>query len=92
LVAIVEFGGGIALMLGFLVPLAALGIFVDMATAILRVHLPAGGHFIGGPMSFEVPLFYLVAMVAFMFMGAGAYSIDALLFGPKTITRPLYRR
>lgn len=78
-VAVVEFFGGLALIVGFLTRLAALGIFVDMATAILKVHLPMGAHWIGGPGSFEVPLFYLIAMVAFMIVGPGRYSIDAML-------------
>ena len=79
IVSIVEFGGGITLILGFLTRLAAFGILVDMAVAILRVHLPMGGHFVGGRMSFETPLLYLVAMIAFLVAGAGMYSIDALL-------------
>lgn len=78
-VAVVEFFGGLALIAGFLTPLAALVIFVDMAVAILKVHVPSGGHWIGGRGSFEVPLFYLVAMVAFVLTGPGRYSIDAIL-------------
>lgn len=81
IVAIVEFGGGIALILGFLTPLVAIGIIADMTVAILKVHLPAGGHFVGGRGSFEIPLFYLVAMVAFLLAGPGRYSIDAALAG-----------
>lgn len=78
-VAVVEFFGGLSLIVGFLTPLVALGLFVDMAVALLKVHLPMGAHWIGGPGSFEVPLFYLVAMVAFIVMGPGGYSIDAML-------------
>ncbi len=79
IVAVVEFCGGFGLIVGFLTPLVALGIIADMAVAILRVHLPMGGHWIGGPGSFEVPLFYLVAMIAFLVMGPGRFSIDAIL-------------
>ncbi len=79
IVAVVEFFGGFALIVGFLTPLVALGMFCDMAVAILRVHLPMGGHWIGGPGSFEVPLFYLIAMVAFVTMGPGRFSVDAAL-------------
>src|SRR5207245_5587211 len=42
LAALSEFGGGIALILGFLTPLAALGIACTMITAISMVHIPAG--------------------------------------------------
>jgi putative oxidoreductase len=77
--AVVEFFGGIALILGFLTPLVALGILVDMTVAILTVHVPMGGHWIGGRGSFETPLFYLVAMLAFLLIGPGRLSIDATL-------------
>src|SRR5690242_9622712 len=38
LAAVAEFGGGAALVLGLLTPLAALGILCTMATAIYKVH------------------------------------------------------
>ena len=79
----VEFFGGIALILGFLTPITALLILIDMATAIFKVHLPMGGHFVGGAGSFEQPLTYLVAMVLFLFTGPGVISLDARLFAPR---------
>ncbi|MBV9647578.1 MAG: DoxX family protein [Candidatus Eremiobacteraeota bacterium] len=82
--AIAEFFGGIALILGFLTPLAALLILIDMATAILKVHIPMGGAFVGGPGSFEQPLTYFVAMLLFLFTGPGTISLDARLFRPAT--------
>jgi len=79
IVALVDFVGGIAFIFGFLTPLVAFLIGIDMVTAIFMVHLPSGGHFVGGRMSFETPLFYLIAMIAFLLMGPGMYSIDAML-------------
>lgn len=82
LAAIAEFGGGIALVLGLLTPLAALGIFCQMVAALVLVHFPRGDPFVatGGP-SYELPLIYLVLAVLFMVMGPGRWSLDALLFG-----------
>src|SRR4026207_815314 len=41
-VALVEFFGGIAIVLGLLTRLAALGLAINMVVAILAVHLKAG--------------------------------------------------
>jgi putative oxidoreductase len=81
--AIAEFFGGIALILGFLTPLAALLLVIDMAVAILFVHIPMGGKFVGGQGSFEQPLSYLVAMIMFLFTGPGTISLDARLLPPR---------
>src|SRR5262245_53952422 len=37
--AVAEFGGGIALIVGFLAPLAAIGIAATMGTALATVHI-----------------------------------------------------
>src|SRR6266852_3850938 len=42
LAVIAEFGGGLALILGLLTPLAALGIACTMIVALGKVHLPHG--------------------------------------------------
>lgn len=78
--AIVEFCGGIALVLGVLTPLVAVLIGIDMLTAIFIVHLPMGAHWVGGPGSFEIPLFYLVSMIVLLLTGPGRYSIDSVLW------------
>ena len=76
LVAIVEFFGGAALVIGLLTRLAALGIAIDMLGAILLVHL-AGGFF--NPKGYEFPLMLCAAAVALMIAGAGRYSADGAI-------------
>src|SRR4051812_4305164 len=61
LAAVSEFGGGIALIVGLLTPLAALGIAATMAVALGTFHLPRGDPFVGmpGKPSFELAADYL---------------------------------
>ena len=75
-VAFVEFFGGIAIVLGLLTRLAALGVGATMVVAILTVHLKAGFFNPGGV---EFPLALLASALALVVTGAGAYSIDAIL-------------
>jgi len=84
LAALAEFGGGLALILGLLTPLAALGLVFDMGTALFMVHFPHHDPWVSlkGP-SFEPALGYLSLAVTLIFTGPGALSLDAMLFGPK---------
>lgn len=87
LAAVAEFGGGLALILGLLTPLACFGLVCTMTTALLAVHLPKGHPFVvaGGGGSFELPLVYFAIALALMMVGPGAFSLDALLFKRKQI-------
>ena len=78
--ALAEFGGGLALVLGLLTPIACLGIFITMLVAILTVHVPQGGAWIGGPHAFESAASYLVSSILLFFTGPGTMSVDAKLF------------
>ena len=75
-VALVEFLGGIAITLGLLTRLAALGVGATMVVAILTVHLKQGFFNPGGV---EFPLALLASAAALAITGAGAYSIDAAI-------------
>jgi putative oxidoreductase len=74
-VTLVEFLGGVALLIGLFTRYAAALIAIDMLVAILKVHLK-GGFFL--PAGYEFALTLLVASVALMIAGAGAPSVDAL--------------
>ena len=72
-IALLEFFGGIALVLGFLTRLIALGFVCDMAGAILLVLLPKG--FSG----FEFEFLLLGSSLALALTGAGRFSVDEVL-------------
>ena len=76
LVAFVEFFGGIAIVLGLITRLAALGVGATMVVAILTVHLKQGFFNPGGV---EFPLALLASAIALVVAGAGAYSVDAVI-------------
>jgi putative oxidoreductase len=92
--ALAEFGGGVALIVGFLTPIAAAAIMINMAFALMLVHLPQHQPFVGkGPGgSFELPLVYFAVMIVLLATGPGAYSLDAMVFGrpPVRLPQPAY--
>jgi putative oxidoreductase len=75
-VAFVEFFGGIAIVLGLLTRLAALGIGATMVVAILTVHLKNGFF---APTGVEFPLALLASAIALIITGAGDFSLDAVI-------------
>ena len=75
LVALLEFFGGIALVVGLLTRLAATGLAINMLGAILLVHLSAGFFLPNGS---EFALTLLAAATALALTGAGDFSVDGL--------------
>jgi len=88
--AVAEFGGGLALILGLLTPVAALGLAVTMLVAIFMVHIPRGDPFVGKPgqPSYELAAAYLANVVALLLLGPGRLALDALLFGRRRAVTP----
>jgi putative oxidoreductase len=84
LAALAEFGGGIALILGLLTPIAAFGLVCQMIGALVLAHLPQGHPFVSqsGP-SYELPLAYLGLAILLIALGPGKWSIDAMLFAGR---------
>jgi putative oxidoreductase len=89
-VALLEFFGGIALVIGLLTRLASLGLAFNMLGAMLLVHLK-GGFFL--PSGYEYTFALLGSSIALALTGAGQFSIDGLLgrsrkASPGTVLSP----
>jgi putative oxidoreductase len=88
LAILAEFGGSIALALGFLTRLAALGIAVNMAVAVAKVHSQFGffmnwsGQQKGE--GFEYHILAIAIAVVLIIWGGGAASVDGLIAGKST--------
>lgn len=83
LAAIAEFGGGIAIILGFLTRLSGLGLAFTMLVAVYFHAVMLGHPFVNstGGGSFELALVYLVLSVLFIIAGPGRFSVDGKVFG-----------
>lgn len=75
-IAILEFGGGIALLLGVFTRVFAFLLACDMLGAMILVH---GKHGFSAPKGIENVLGNFGMLVTVALIGAGAYSIDAML-------------
>jgi putative oxidoreductase len=84
---LVELLGGLAVLVGALIPLASIPMVIVLLVAIFTVHLPngfssikllsvtaAGAHF--GQPGYETDLLYLCALAALVLGGAGPYSVE----------------
>lgn len=72
-VALVEFGGGIAVLLGALTSYAAALLFITMAVAFLKVK---GGSFADGG---DMPFIYGISCLALLFTGSGPLALDCFI-------------
>jgi putative oxidoreductase len=81
-IALLEFFGGIALVIGLLTRLASLGLMFNMLGAIVLVHLK-GGFF--NPAGVEFPLALAGMTLALVLAGSGAYSVDAVRTARRTL-------
>ena len=90
LTILAEILGGLAVLLGALVPLASIPMAAVLLVAVFTVHLPygfssiklqavtaAGAQF--GPPGFETDLLYLAYLAALVLAGSGPLAIDGLL-------------
>ena len=88
LVGIVEFVGGLMLIVGAFVTAVSVLMIIDMLVAAVLVHVKHGFNFINitgitesglltfGMPGYEVSLLYIAALAALVIGGAGSYSVD----------------
>lgn len=75
-VGIVEFGGGIALLLGAATLVATSLLIIQQLGAMFLVHWPNGFAFTNEPPGIEVNLLFIAMLLALLLGGAGAFSVD----------------
>lgn len=71
-----EFFGGIALVVGFLTRIAAILFVLQMIATTIFARMKLGKKLAGG---WETDLLFMVGALALVLLGAGAWSVDALL-------------
>ena len=74
---VAELGGGLALIAGLLVPLAAAGLVAQTIVLTKKVHWPNGFWTAKG--GIEFPIAFGVGAFAVQVLGPGAWSLDSLL-------------
>ena len=94
LTILTEIGGGLAVVLGALVPLAAIPMATVLLVAVFTVHLPYGFSSIKligvtatgaqfGPPGYECDLLYLACLAALVMAGPGPFATDKFIFAAR---------
>jgi len=76
---ILEFFGGLSLIIGFIVPIVSFFIALEMIGASLLKKSKMKGQYIGGTVAYELDVTYLLLAIALIVLGAGAFSVDSVL-------------
>jgi putative oxidoreductase len=82
--AIVEFGGGILLVVGLFTSCAAIAVLIDLVVAIWKVHWKNGLTHQGG---YEFPLALAAIAFALIFFGGGPISLDGARGGGRAFKK-----
>jgi putative oxidoreductase len=85
LAALSEFGGGLAWILGMLMPLACFGIACTMGVALWTHAMVRHDPFVakGGGPAYELASVYFCVAILFLLAGPGRFALDTLLFKSK---------
>jgi putative oxidoreductase len=78
LAIILEFFGGLSLIIGFIVPIVAFFIALEMIGAIFLKKTKMKAPYMGQN-SYEIDITYLMLAIALIVLGAGVLSIDGIL-------------
>lgn len=76
---LIEFGGGLAMALGFCTRLAGLALFGDMVLATITVSWATGINSTSNPPGYQVNVALAALALAAALAGSGRFGIDALL-------------
>jgi putative oxidoreductase len=76
---LIEFGGGVAMAIGFCTRLAGLALFGDMVMAMITVTWSTGIVSISDPPGYQINLALAVLALMMALLGAGRFSADALI-------------
>lgn len=76
---VLEFFGGLVLVLGLFTRITGLLLAIEMSIAIWRVHLPQGTFL--DVHNYELPLVLAVAAFTLAAIGAGSISFDHVIYG-----------
>ncbi len=76
---VLEFFGGLSLIIGFIVPIVSLFIALEMIGASILKKSKMKGQYIGGTVAYELDVTYLLLAIALIVLGAGAFSVDSAL-------------
>lgn len=84
IVAIVEFFGGIAMILGLLVRYAGALMVIEMVVTSVKVKMAHGTGFVGARgAGWELDFLLFAMALALLLAGAGAFSLDSVLWGRR---------
>ena len=81
-VTIIEFFGGLSLVVGFIVPVVAAFVVLQFLAIIIMKTLKMKAAYVslgGSKPTYEVDALYLVLALVLVVLGAGALSIDSML-------------
>ena len=76
---LIEFGGGVAMAIGFCTRLAGLALFGDMVMAMITVTWSTGIVSVSDPPGYQINLALAVLALMMVLLGAGRFSADAVI-------------